>query len=61
MSVEAAGDGDARLTEGVRHLRFTKARGVVLEGQLLSRIVQAEAAQAVGICEFPKVAELVVA
>lgn len=29
--VEAAGDGDAGLAEGVGHLRFSEARGVVFE------------------------------
>lgn len=59
--VEAAGDGDAGLAEGVGHLCFAEARRVVFEGQLLPRIVETEAAQAVGVREFAELAQLVVA
>ena len=60
-SVEAAGDSDAGLAERVSHLGFAEARGVVLEGQLLPRIVEAKAAQAVSIRECAEMAQLVVA
>ena len=61
MSVEAAGDGDAGLAESVGHLGFAEARGVVFEGQLFPRIVEAEAAEAVSVREFAEMEELVVA
>ena len=61
MSVEAPGDGDAGLAEGVGHLGFAEARCVVFEGQLLPRIVQAKAAEAVSVGEFAEPAQLVVA
>lgn len=35
LSVEFARDGNARLAEGMGHLRFAQARSVVLEGELL--------------------------
>lgn len=60
-SVEAAGDGDARLAEGVSHLGFAQARSVIFERQLLPRIVQAEAAQTIGVCELAEPVQLVIA
>jgi hypothetical protein len=57
---EAAGDGDPGLAQGVGHLRFAQARSVVFKRQLLFRIVQPEAAQAVSVGEFAEVAQLVV-
>ena len=59
--IEAAGDGDARLAEGVGYLRFAEARSVIFEGQLLPRIVEAESAEAVGVREFAELAQLIVA
>ena len=61
VSVEAAGDGDARLTEGMGDLRFAEARSVVFEGELLSRIIEAEAAEAISVGELAEPAQLVVA
>lgn len=43
------------------HLAFAEARGVVFERQLLPRIVEAKAAEAVGIGEFTEMKQLVVA
>jgi len=59
--VEAAGDRDAGLAEGVSYLGFTETRGVVFEGQLLPRIVEAEAAKSIGVCEFAEMTQLIVA
>lgn len=60
-SVDAAGDGDAGLAEGVGDLRFAEARGVVFKRQLLFGIVEAEAAQAVGVGEFAELEQLILA
>lgn len=59
--VEAAGDGDFGLAEGVDDLCLAESRSVVFEGHLLPRIVKAEAAQAVGVGEFAEPVQLVVA
>lgn len=59
--IQAAGDGDSRLAEGVGHLRLAQARSVIFERQLLSRIVEAEAAEAVSVSEFAEAVQLVVA
>ena len=59
--VNAAGDGDAGLAEGVGDLRLAEAGSVIFEGQLLPRIVEAKAAQAVGVGEFAEPAQLLVA
>ena len=59
--VEAAGDGDFGLAEGVDDLCFAEARSVVLKGHLLPRIVEAKAAQAVSISEFAEPVQLIVA
>ena len=59
--VQPTGHGNVSLAKGVRHLSFTQARGVVFEGQLLFRVVQAETAQAIGVGELSQMAQLVVA
>ena len=56
---EPARDGDLGLAEGVGDLRFAQARSVVFERQLLFRIVQPEAAQAVGVGKFAEPAQLI--
>lgn len=60
-SVELAGDGDARLAESMSHLCFAEARGVVFERKLLSRIIESEASQAVGVGKFAEPVQLLVA
>jgi hypothetical protein len=57
-SVDLAGDGDAGLAKDMGHLRLAQARGVVLERQVVL-VVDAEAAQAVGVGEFAEMAELI--
>ena len=52
LSVEAAGDRNACVTEHMGDLRVTEARGVVFERELALGIVELEAAKAVGIGEF---------
>ena len=61
MSVKSAGDGNLCLAKRVNHLRVAQARGVVFERQLLLRIVQPKASQAVGIGEFAEAAQLLIA
>src|SRR5271168_809502 len=58
-SVDFARDGDAGLSQDVGDLRLAEARSVVLERQVVL-VVDAEAAQAIGVGEFAEVAELVV-
>lgn len=60
-SVDFAGDSDFGLAEGVGHLCFAQPGSVVFEGELLFRVVQAKAAQAVGVGEFAELAELLLA
>jgi len=57
--VHFTGDGDAGLAEGVGHLRVAQARSVVFERQLVHGVVDAEAAQPVGVREFAQMAQLV--
>jgi len=59
--VEATGDSDFGLAEGVGYLRFAEARRVVLERQLLLGVVETKAAQAVSVGEFAESAQLLVA
>lgn len=55
---EAARDGDFGLVESVGYLRFAEARSVVFERQLLFRIVQPKASQAIGVGKFAELAQL---
>ena len=57
-SVYLARDGDAGLAEDVCDLRFTQARGVILECELILLFVDAEAAQAISVGEFAQPAKL---
>jgi len=54
-------DGNAGLAEGVEHLGFAEARGVVLEGEAPGGVVYMEAAEAVKVCEFAQALPLFVA
>ena len=56
--IDFAGDSDTGLSERVRDLCLTQARGVVLESEMLVLFIDAEAAQAVGVGEFTEAAEL---
>jgi hypothetical protein len=58
--IDLARDGDAGLPEHMGDLRLPQARGVVFERQLVGRWVDAEATQAIRVCELAKVAQLVV-
>jgi hypothetical protein len=46
------------LAEDVGDLGFAQARGVVFEGELVFLLVDAEAAETVGVGEFAETAEL---
>lgn len=52
---------DSGESQHVRYFGFLEARSVVLEGQLVLGIVDAKAPQSVGIREFAKTSQLVVA
>ena len=57
-SVDFAGDGDAGLAKNVRDLSFAEARGVVFEGEVVLLLVDAEAAEAVGVGKVAEAGEL---
>lgn len=56
--IDLAGDGDAGLAENVRNLSLAKTGSVVFEGELILLLVDAKAAETVGIGEFAQAAEL---
>lgn len=58
--VEAASDGDASVAEDVCDLGFAEAGSVIFERKMQFRIVEGEAAKAIGVGEFTEGAELVV-
>ncbi len=56
--IDAAEDGDAGVTEDVRHLGFAKARSVIFKRELQLGIVDGETAKAVSVREFTERAQL---
>ena len=54
-------DGNTGLPEGVKHLGFAEARGVVFKGETAGGLVHMETAEAVGVSEFAEALELFVA
>jgi hypothetical protein len=58
MLVDFTGDGDAGLAEDVGDLRLAQARGVVFECELIFLLIDAEAAETVGVGELAEAVEL---
>lgn len=54
-------DGDSGLAEGVEHLGFAEARGVVFEGDAVLLLIHTEAAESISVGEFAEALELFVA
>ncbi len=56
--LDAALGRDARHAQDVSHFGFLQARSIIFEGQAMEVLINAEAAQTVGIGELPEGAEL---